>query len=168
MCVINYKTTIEGKTFDGVLNEIQFETAVTRCTAKAVFIADLALSVESRKNIKTLCEGKNVEFQDYTSYFSNLTRRVSLIALLETTKCPEINNSNNESKEYQTVDESLKTLTDCYAINSISANGSKLVIDLKENKTEAYAGYEAWLQKYKEETGEEVSNLWPHVHKLIK
>ena len=159
MCVIDNKTSTEGKTFDGipVLNGTQFEAAATRYAVKAVFIADPALSVESRENIKTLCEGKGVELQDYTGYLSNLTGRVSLTALLEATKCPVVININTETREYPTGDEALKKLTDRYAINSVSANGSKLVIDLKENKTEAYAGYEAWLQKHKEETGEEVS-----------
>ncbi|MBR3079608.1 MAG: hypothetical protein IKH01_07325 [Prevotella sp.] len=159
VCVIDNKTSTEGKTFDGipVLNGTQFEAAATRYAVKAVFIADPALSVESRENIKTLCEGKGVELQDYTGYLSNLTGRVSLTALLEATKCPVVININTETREYPTGDEALKKLTDRYAINSVSANGSKLVIDLKENKTEAYAGYEAWLQKHKEETGEEVS-----------
>ena len=159
VCVIDSKRMMDGKTFDGipVLSGVQFDDAVAKFAVKAVFIADPALSKESRENVKSICKEKNIELQDYTGYLSNLSGRLSLTALLETAQCPVIINTDNQMKEFATGEEALQTLTNRYTVNSISAYGSKIVIDLQENKTEVYAGYETWLQKHKEETGEEVS-----------
>lgn len=159
VCVIDNKSTTDGKTFDGipVLSGLQFDEAATKYGVKAVFIADPALPAESRNSIKKICDGKDIELQDYTGYLSNLSGRISLTALLEAAKCPVIINIGDKNNEYKTGSEALKALTSRYSVGSVSANGSKLVIELKENKTEAYAGYEAWMQKHQEETGEEVS-----------
>ena len=159
VCVIDNKSTTDGKTFDGipVLSGGHFEEAVNKYATEVVFIADPALSSESREEIKHLCEEKGIEIHDYTGFLSNLNGRISLTALLEASKGPVIINTGDEIQEYMTGDEALQVLTDRYTVDSIFANGSKLVIDLKTNNNEVYTGYDAWLQKHKEETGEEVS-----------
>lgn len=160
VCVIDSKSTTDGKTFDGIpvlSGAAQVEGAISKYGVKAVFIADPALSADSRDAMKNLCDSKGLDLQDYTGFLSNLTGRLSLTGLLEAARCPVIINNGNEMNEYADGHEALQYLTDRYVVNSVTANGGKLVIDVRENKSEAYAGYEAWLQKHKEETGEEVS-----------
>ena len=65
--------------------------------------------------------------------------------------------NGGKDKEYANGLEALVDLNDHYTVSSISAAGGKLVIELKQNTTEAYARYEEWLKKHKEETGEDVS-----------
>lgn len=160
VCVIDSKSDTDGKTFDGIpvlSGAAQVESAISKYGVKAVFIADPALSGDSREAVKNLCESKGLDLQDYTGFLSNLTGRLSLTGLLEAAKCPVIINNGGQTNEYGNGHDALQHLTDRYAINTVTANGSKLVIDVSENKSEAYSGYEAWLQKHKEETGEEVS-----------
>lgn len=138
VCMIDNRSTTDGKTFDGipVLSGEQFDDAVAKFAVKAVFIADPALSKEFRENIKSICKGKNLELQDYTGYLSNLSGRLSLTALLETAQCPVVINNSDESKEFTTGDEALQNITDRYTVNGVSANGSKLIINLQENKAD--------------------------------
>ncbi len=160
VCVIDNKSYTDGKMFDGIpilSGGVHLEETVAKYGVKAIFIADPALPAESRESIKRFCKGKEIELQDYTGYLSNLTGRVSLTGLLETVKCPVMIKNGGKDKEYANGLEALVDLNDHYTVSSISAAGGKLVIELKQNTTEAYARYEEWLKKHKEETGEDVS-----------
>ena len=160
VCVIDSKSDTDGKTFDGIpvlSGAAQVENAISKYGVKAVFIADPVLSADSRNAMKNLCESRGLDLQDYTGFLSNLSGRLSLTCRLEAARCPVTINNGDRTDEYANGYEALQHLTDRYTVSSVTANGSRLVLDVSENKSEAYTGYEAWLQKHKEETGEEVS-----------
>ena len=160
VCVIDNKNSTDGKTIDGVpvlSGGAQVESAAEKYRVKAVFIADPALTAENREGIRKICEERDIDLHDYTGYLSNLAGRISLTALLETTKCPVIIRKGKNTEEYATGELALQSLTERYTVTAVSADKGKLVLDIKESRSEAYIGYEAWLERHKEETGEEIS-----------
>ncbi len=140
-----------GKSLDGIPVIKDMESVVD--SVQAVFIADPKLTEEKRKAIKETAEQNKLELQDYTGYFSNLSGRISLTALLELMRGPVIIEIDHETKTYESGEEALKTLNGRYDI--VSLEGAR--IELRKPSETAYAGYEAWAKQHKEETGEEIS-----------
>ncbi len=163
VCVIDSRSNEQGKTFDGIpvigaADGIEnLKNAAAKYGVQTVFIADPALSLESRNEVKAFCSERKIDIQDYTGYMANLTGHISLTALLEAARGPVSIHMGNETKEYASGTEALQDLTERYSVSTLTASDSRLIIELKENNGEPYAGYEAWVQKHKEETGEEVS-----------
>ena len=120
---------------------------------RAVFIADGALSAEKRKEIHEKCAALNIEVQDYTGYLSNLGGRVPVSSLLQMISGPVRILVDGHEHEYVDGSEALKALRDRYEVESIE--GAK--ISLKKSSSAPYVGYDAWAQKHKEDTGEDVS-----------
>lgn len=143
-----------GKTFDGVpVLDGSLEEAVHKYKARAVFIADARMTPQERKEIKDFCEKNNLEIQDYTGFMVNLGGRVPLTALLESVKGPVTVRLDQEVKTYNTGEEALHALTERYEVVSVEG----MTVEIRKPMNIAYAGYDAWVEQYKKETGEDLS-----------
>ena len=140
-----------GKTLDGVPIRADFASALK--DVRAVFIADPNLSAVKRKEIKEACEETETELRDFTGYLSNLGGRIPVSSLLELTKGRVILVMDGKERAFASGEEALASLKDRYEIKSIE--GAK--IELARPSSAAYAGYDAWAQQHKEQTGEDVS-----------
>ncbi len=159
-CVIDSRGVSDGKAMDGVPvlgGTGRLEEAVGRYAVSAVIIADPALSREDRDGIKQLCEKMKLDLQDHTGILANLSGRLPLTGLLEMVKGPVSIRIDGQTTRYDSGMDALVSFNDRYTVTGICAEGGFVRIDLKESRSEAYAGYDAWLQKHKEETGEDVS-----------
>lgn len=140
-----------GKILNGVPVVENYEESLDK--VRAVFIADGSLSAEKRKEIRDKCAELDIEVQDYTGYLSNLGGRVPVSSLLGLITGPVRVSVDGKEHEYMDGVEALKALRDRYEVESIE--GAK--ISLKKSSSAPYVGYDAWAQKHKEDTGEDVS-----------
>lgn len=140
-----------GKILNGISVVGDYEKSLP--SVRAVFIADGTLSAEKRKEIYDKCEGYGIEVQDYTGYLSNLGGRVPVASLLEMVKDKVRISVDGNEHEYENGAEALKALKDRYEVECIE--GAKIF--LRKSSFSAYVGYDAWAQKHKEDTGEDVS-----------
>ena len=159
-CVIDSKGGAEGKSFDGIPvigGTDQIEKAVEDYAISCVFIADPGLDQQARQEIRAFCQSRGMELQDYTGYLSNLSGKVSLASLLEAAEGAVTIRIGDQDQDFENGEQALQSLTGRFTVRSVSAAGNYLVIELSENKNEPYAGYDAWVRKHREETGEEIS-----------
>lgn len=140
-----------GKTLDGIPIVSGYEEVLP--SVKAIFVADSALSVEKKREIKEKAEKEGIEFQDFTGYLNNLSGRIPVSSLLELSKGPITLIIEGKEQNYSSGEEALKALNDRYDIRSVE--GAR--IELTKQTSTAYVGYEAWAKQHQEETGEEVS-----------
>ena len=119
----------------------------------AVFIADPLLSTEERTLLRKQC-GDDIEFHDYTGYFSNLGGRISLTELLAIIHTPFIIELEGKETEYSNGEEALSALTEKYSIEEIEAIKIKIKHSQKPNTQDALAqAYAAVLGDEPQEGG---------------
>ena len=140
-----------GKTLNGVPVVAKYEAVLP--SVKAVFIADRKLDAEKRKEIRDRCEAEGIEVQDYTGALANLSGRLPVASLLEMARGPVVLVTDGTENEYPDGEEALKSLQEHVEVEEI--RGAKIF--LRKPSSAAYAGYDAWAEKHKEDTGEEVS-----------
>ena len=140
-----------GKTLDGIPVVADFAEALP--TVRAVFIADNALSAQQRKAIKEKTEEAGIELQDYTGYLSNLGGTVPVSSLLELAEGPVTLVIDGQETKFESGEEALKSLRDRYDVSAVRSPA----ITLRKSSSAAYAGFEAWAEQHKEQTGEDVS-----------
>ena len=160
VCIIDSHSTSDGKAMDGVPvlgGAGRLEQAAAQYAVSAVILADPTLSAEDRETIRRFCETKGLDLQDSTGILVNLSGTLPLTALLETVHGPVIIGVEGKSTRFSSGMEALKAANDRYTVTSLSVEDGCMRIDLKANSREAYVGYEAWLKKHEEETGEQVS-----------
>ena len=130
---------------NGVMDGIPIVTLAEMPDAKAVFIADPLLPSAERQRIKALADARQIEFHEYTGFFSNLGGKLSLTELLATIHTPLTLVLNGEKKQFSCGEDALQALTDKYSVSEIS--GEDLVLTLnppkkrsaKETLEQAYA-----------------------------
>lgn len=142
-----------GKTMDGIPVVAEMDQMMKG--VKTVFIADPSLSLEARARIRKSAEDAGLEVRDYTGYLSNLGGRVPLSSLLELTDGPVTIVIGGQSSSYPSGEQAIQEIGGRYDV--VKVKGNELTIELKEGVSIGYAGYDAWAQQHKEETGEEVS-----------
>ena len=140
-----------GKTLNGIPVVEDLDSALKK--ARAVFIADSTLSQEDRKALRAKADEAGIEVQDYTGYFSNLSGKVPLTSLLELTEGPVKITAEGGETAYESGEAALKAISGRYEIAKVG----NLELELRKPAAVPYAGYEAWAQQHKEQTGEDVS-----------
>ena len=140
-----------GKILNGVPVIADYESALP--SVKAVFIADRKLDPEKRKEIREKCEAAGIDVQDFTGALSNLGGRVPVSSLLELIQGPVTIDADGETRSYPSGDEALRELKERYEVAKIEG----ATVTLRKSTPGAYVGYDAWAQKHKESTGEDVS-----------
>ncbi len=140
-----------GKTIDGIPIKADYVSALP--SVRAVFIADPNLSSEKKNEIKEQCDEAGIELWDYTGYLSNLGGRIPVSGLLELA-CGKVTLViNGKETEYANGEEAIRSIKDRYDIKCIE----NMKIELMKPGYNVYAGYEAWAEQHKEQTGEDVS-----------
>lgn len=142
-----------GKMMDGIPVVADLDNAMKG--VQAVFIADPALTLEKREEVKQKAEDAGLEVQDYTGYLCNLGGRVPLSSLLEMTEGPVTIVVDGQSTTYPNGEKAIQQIGGRYEIVRVKSN--ELIVELKKSVAVGYAGYEAWAKQHQEETGEEVS-----------
>ena len=142
---------------DGLQMGILFNQGQVCCAGSRVFVQEGIYDKFVAEAVKRFCEEKSLELQDYTGLLANLSGRLSLAGLLETVQGPVKIDCDGRIREYTDGPQALADLKDRCTVTSVGAEGGCVLIGIRISRSEAYAGYEAWVKKHQEETGEEVS-----------
>lgn len=142
-----------GKAMDGIPVVADIDSVIR--DVQAVFIADPSLTREARAEIRQKAEAIDLDVQDFTGYFSNLSGCVPLSSLLELTEGPVTILADGKKDSYGSGAEAIQQISGRY--NVVKIKGKELIVELKKSASVGYEGYEVWAQQHKEETGEEVS-----------
>ena len=159
-CVTDTSGTANGSQLDGlpiISGTDKIEEAISKYEIKAVFIANPMITTESRQKIKEFCKQKNLELLDYGGFLANMGGNVALVRLLELTQGPITLKIGQEEKNYRSSEEASVDINEHYQVEAVSAQDGQLVIELTKFHPENNVVSEAWIQQYKEETGEDVS-----------
>lgn len=72
VAVIDSKSKDSGKLMNGipVYGKEEFESVAVKNKIKAVFLADVNVDIEFRKSVIAYCKEHNLQFSDYTAFFS--------------------------------------------------------------------------------------------------
>ena len=124
-----YASSAQGGVMDGIPIKSQFDLS----GIGAVFIADPLMSGTEREEIRTSC-GEEIEFHDYTGYFSNLGGRLSLTELLSAVKGEVVIELDGQEKKYEDGTAALKALTERYEVKEIA--GQYMKIKLAKSHTD--------------------------------
>ena len=138
-----------GRSMDGipVVSLSEIAGTIRDKGVQAVFIADVDLSGEQRRNIETAA-GKR-EIIDFTGALSNMTGAVPVTGLLETITGPVTICTDGQTRQYETGAAAIADLHTRYLVTGIK--GDRLTIDLVKDDGMAY------LRQHQAETGEELS-----------
>ena len=140
-----------GKILNGVPVIADYASALP--SVKAVYIADRKLDPEKRKEIREKCEAAGIDVQDFTGALSNLGGRVPVSSLMELMQGPVTVDADGQTRTFPNGDEALKELKERYEVEKIEG----ATVKLRKPVSGAYVGYDAWAQKHKEDTGEDIS-----------
>lgn len=100
----------------------------------AVFIADSLMNGEEREKIKEAC-GVEVEFHDYTGYFSNLGGLLSLTELLSTIHGPLTIELDGKESVFEDGAAALSRLDGKYEVKSIERQAMKIKLERQQPTT---------------------------------
>ncbi len=137
---------VVGGEFADVLQSYQIE---------AICIADTKLTSELKKDITSASEDQGLELIDFSGKFSNIGGSISLTALLEMAEGPVDIVIDGERTSYGSGAEAMDEIKGHYEVVSIGTADGVLKIELKKPGHDT--AYDKWMEKYKEETGGEVS-----------
>lgn len=141
----------DGKSLDGVPVFADPEEALRE--VQVVYLADVAMSGERRREIRRLAEGKSLRVQDVTGYLANLGGRLSLTALLDLAEGPVVLCAQGKETRYENGRAALEAVTGRQAVLALR----NLTVDLGTPEDAGVAGDESWAKQHQEETGEEIS-----------
>ena len=163
VCYIDANGTSEGQLYDGipVISGIgEIDEVIEQFHVQSVFIADQQLDSKQRQIIEETCSKRDIDIEDYTGYLSNIDDSASLSGVLRAIKGPVIISQYEEETLYESGNQALKELSDSYSIESISSKDNQIKIEirsnqqtvfvLKDDRTEAFVGYDAWENREKE------------------
>lgn len=160
VCVLDVSSAAEGKSMDGIPilgGTDRMDHAIGEYAVSMIAMADPKLSDEAKAGIRRICEQQGLDLQDYTGFMANLSGRLPLTALLELASGPVTIRMDGQDSNYESGIEALRSMNDRFTVVGVHAEQDRLLIELKQSRSEAYVGYEAWLKKHQEETGEEIS-----------
>jgi FlaA1/EpsC-like NDP-sugar epimerase len=143
-----------GKTFDGLpVVGGSLADALEKHGIKVVFLANPRLSQDERTAIQSVCKERDVRIIDYTGNLTNAGGGVSLTALLDVTRGPVVVRAMNAEKTYASAEEAQREIVGQFEVVEVS----NLTVTLKRHSDEAFIGHDAWVQQYKQETGQDLS-----------
>lgn len=129
----------------GTIDGIPIVTLDKLPAAQAIFVADPLLPAEERRKIKDIADTNQMEFHEFTGYFSNLGGKLSVTELLAVIHVPLTLEINGKEHRYDDGEAALASLTERYSVSEIDGKALKLVLrnqkkmTAKESLAQAYA-----------------------------
>lgn len=163
ICVVDYRGTTVGKTFNGlpVLRGTNGKNAVREAVQKhdiqIAIIADSLMSIDSRKEIRSLCREIGIDVQDFSGYMQSSLRGTTLLSLLECVEGSVTVIYGELCRSFQNAEEAALALPGKYIVKSVKALKDELIIEIEASAAGLTQGNEDWIQEYETRTGEKVS-----------
>lgn len=125
--------------------------AIDRFEVNGVLIADPLLSDSKRNALAQICEEKGIALYDYTGFLKNQSGALPLADVARLIDGPATVRVGDAT--YESIEKAMQAMNGRYRVEAIS--GRDLTISVKPD--DGSVAMEDWAQKYKQETGEDVS-----------
>lgn len=133
------------------------EDYIERYKVAHVYLADTLLSKPIVDEIKAVCEKKNIEFSDFSSYFNNDLGNLTLGKALEYIHGPVILITDEGEKEYIHEELALQDTHKKYYVKSIFIRDNKFCISLSDQTIQPNDTNQEWVKQTEQMTGESIS-----------
>ncbi|MBR6159852.1 MAG: hypothetical protein IKQ40_06075 [Lachnospiraceae bacterium] len=161
VCVIDYDYGLRGKTFNGLpvfggLDGVK--ESIDKYDIKCVVIADNGLPMEFIENIRQICDRSGIELRDFMIGTEYRAGRVDIRALLDAAISPVvIERDGEDDKRFENGREALRAFRQGGLVDKVSVTDGLLRIRMESEHGHATSAGEDWIEKYREETGSDVS-----------
>ena len=133
------------------------EDYIERYKVAHVYLADTLLSKPIVDEIKAVCEKKNIDFSDFSSYFNNDLGNLTLGKALEYIHGPVILITDEGEKEYIHEELALQDTHKKYYVKSIFIRDNKFCINLSDQTIQPNDTNQEWVKQTEQMTGESIS-----------
>ncbi len=160
VCVVDFRADGLGDLMEGlpVLGGIEkIKGALEKYSIECVILADTTMPETVRKQVRSICEGQNVEVQDFGGYFQESRGPVTLRGLMECAKGQVELSLNGIRQVYPSGEQAMLSVPGKYMIKSVSAKNDRLVVELQKDVLVPNDVKEDWVRSYEQESGENIS-----------
>lgn len=160
VCMFTSSSENSGGRMDGVPvvgGMDKLKDYIQKYSVECVILADSMMTVESRKEIKAICEEADVGVQDFSGYFQNDGADLTLMRLMQYTSGPVEIRINGISQVFPSGEQAAMSVEGKFDVRSIAAHEDRIVVELTRHITVLNNLNEAWVQEFEQETGENIS-----------
>lgn len=162
VCIVDYSYAFSGDTFNGLpvhSGQNALKDCIEKYDIRCVIIADDNLPEEYHSYVRRICEEKDIELRDFVIEAGYRARGVSARNLIEMTEGPVkiISEPDLTERDYENSGKAVSELKDNCIVKKVSVDKEKLVVYVNRQESADSKVNEDWIQKYREETGSDVS-----------
>lgn len=160
VCLLDFRGNDPGRMQEGlpvVKGLAGLGAALKKYGVECVILADTTMPGLIRREIRELCEANDVMVEDFSGYFQDMNGSVSVHRVLEYVSGEVELVMEGKSQQFLNGEEAILSVTGKYLIKKIFAVQNRLVIQLEKDILVPNDVNEAWVQAYKNETGEDIS-----------
>ena len=160
VCVFSHGAVHAGELMNGIpvvsgMNRL--EEYIGRYQIKCVILADPLVPAAIRKQIREICQKKEIEVQDYTGYMVRESVGFTPMKLLEYVTGPVDIVANGLKASFASSEEAMAKLDGNFSVQQIYTKNGRMVIVLAKETVVLNDIRKDWVKDVEEETGKEIS-----------
>jgi len=159
-CVVDYENTGLRGTMAGVPvtgGMDQLKAAVKKYRIDRVVLADSAMPDQVRKEAREICREIGMTVQNFSEFFQSASGKIPVKMLLEYAEGSVVLKIDKEEFRYPDPEQAALSLTEKYIVSSVGVKEGVLQIELARDVLLRNDIQADWVERYREETGEEIS-----------
>lgn len=160
VCMFSCNHENAGGLMDGipVVNGMdKLKDTIQKYNVACVILADSIMTEKHRKEIKAICQAADVGVQDFSGYLQNDGSDLTLMKLMQYAAGPVELVIDGKPQTFENGEQAVMSVDGKFDVQSVSAHGDKLVVEISKHQTILNNLNEAWVQEFKQETGEDIS-----------
>ena len=160
VCVVDFANaeicgTMAGVPVIGGVEQIG--QAVKKYNVDRIVLADSVMPIHICKEVREIAREAGVGVQAFSEYFQSVPSKIPVKILMEHTKGPVELLIDGEKSMYQSPEQVMAALNGKYIVTSVCAEDGILQVSLTKDLLQPNDTHAEWVQKYRKETGEDVS-----------
>lgn len=160
VCLVDFRADGMGDMMQGlpVIGGVEkIGDAIKKYAVECVILADATMPQSIRKQVRDICAKQEVDVQDFSGYLQDARGSVTLLNLMQYTKGPVELIINGKKQSFESGEQATLSVTGKYILKSVSAQGSRLVVELQKDILVPNDVKEDWVRSYQQESGEDIS-----------
>lgn len=140
--------------------------AIKSYGVESVILADSTMSGAVRKQVREICDGMNLEVQDYIGYFQESWGAMTINRMVEYASCEVELIINSVHRTFSNGKQAAQYITEQHSLKAIYTSGDRLVIELQTPLTLMYITNDPVVAQIAEKNG--VQRVWIDLETLGK
>lgn len=160
VCIFSYKVWNGAKLMNGlpVLTGLdKLPGYLSRYQVQCVILADAIMPMDTRRAIREICQKSQVEVQDFSGYLKQSGAGLTPKMLLEYISGPVDIVIDGAVTSCENGEKALMTLQANYSVQSVSAQGDRVVVFLAPATVVLNDVHQDWVRDTEAQTGKEIS-----------